>query len=75
MVVVPLEIPVTTPADDTVPIEGTELYQIPPERLLLKVMLLPTHTLVGPVIVPAVADNITLTTLKATVVPQALVTE
>ncbi len=42
--------PLTTPVDDTVPITGLLLLQVPPGVALLNVVVCPTHTLVPPVI-------------------------
>ena len=51
IVSIPGDIPITMPdAEPTVAIAGLLLLHVPPPGELLKVMVLPTHTEVGPVI-------------------------
>ena len=49
--------------------------QVPPETVSERVMPEPTHTLPGPVIVPASGNGFTVTLAVAEVVPQPVVTE
>ena len=70
----PAETPVTTPVELTVAIAGLLLLQVPPTVVSISVMVLPVHTLVGPVIVPADTTLITVTSAVAEALPQLLVT-
>ena len=67
--------PVTSPVDEfTVAIAVLLLVQAPPPTVLLKVVVAAGHTEVVPLIVPALTEELTVTILVATAVPQAFVT-
>ena len=75
MVVVPAEIPVTTPLEETVPTAVLVLVHVPPPvPLAVSVVVAPTHTVAVPLIVPGVANGFTVTTCVAATEPQLLVT-
>jgi hypothetical protein len=72
----PDAIPVTTPELFTVASEVNTLLHVPPEVVSVRVILEPTHTEFGPVIVPALVGVLpTVIVLVAFVVPQTLVFE
>jgi hypothetical protein len=75
MVVLPTNIPDTTPAPLIVAIDVLLLLQTPPGAPSVNVVVEPTHTLVAPTIVPATGKGLTVIGSVATAVPQALVTE
>jgi len=62
--VTPGEIPVTTPVPVIVPIPGEPDVQVPPDGDPVRVMLLPTHTVEGPVIGKGIGLTVTGTTAK-----------
>lgn len=75
MVVFPGAIPVTIPV--FVPIVATALallLQVPPDTLLLRLIVDPIHTEVAPLIVPAFGTGFTVTVADAVADPQMLVT-
>ena len=75
MVVVPAAIPVTTPPDETVPTAVLVLVNVPPPvPLAVSVVVAPTHTVAVPLMVPGVANGLTVTTCVAATDPQPLVT-
>jgi hypothetical protein len=74
MVTLPVVMPVTTPVLLTEAMVLLLLIHDPPVVVLLRVMELPVHTVVGPVMVPAEAGVPTLTMWAAESVPQLLVT-
>jgi hypothetical protein len=66
MVVVPEEIPVTTPPVETVPTAVLVLVHVPPAvPLALSVVVVPTQTVAVPLMVPGVASGLTVTTCVA----------
>jgi len=71
----PAPTPVTTPVEPTVASEVLALLQVPPVVASPRVMVAPTHTVVGPVTVPAVGSGLTVMVRVATTVPHVLVTE
>lgn len=71
---VPAATPDTTPVVPTVATEPLLLLQAPPETELLNVIVLPTQTEVGPVIVPGSVDGLTVTFTVALVLPHPFVT-
>jgi hypothetical protein len=73
MVVVPADTPVTIPEDVTVATAGTVLLQIPPVAVVVREMVLPTHTEPGPVIAPATGTGSIVTILVAYTVPHIFV--
>ena len=58
----------------TVAIELLLLVQVPPVMVLVSGTVLPTHTVLGPLMVPAVALVFTVTLVVAVAVPQLLLT-
>jgi hypothetical protein len=50
------------------------LLQVPPEVVSVKVMVLPTQTVEGPVMVPAPVPGVTVMVVLVAAVPQLLVT-
>ncbi len=73
MVVVPADIPATTPPD-IVPTAVFVLLHIPLPAASLKGVLAPTQTKLVPDILPAAGDEFTVTTLVAATTPQLLLT-
>ena len=73
MVVVPAATPVTTPPD-TVPTAVFVLLHAPLPTASVNVVVVPTHTVAVPVIVPALGDELTVKTVVAAMVPQPEVT-
>ena len=70
----PCDTPVTSPIALTVA-EGEELSHVPPVvPLVVNKMDEPTHTVVGPLIVPALEEAFTDTAKEAEAAPQILVT-
>ena len=64
MVLLPVATPVTTPVvPSMVALAGTELLQVPPVAVVLRVTVLPTHTLVPPVIAGIAAFTVTCFTV------------
>lgn len=59
IVVVPELIPVTTPDAFTVALAGVELLHVPPGTPLESVMVLPGHTLPGPVMAVGTGSTVT----------------
>ena len=74
MVVVPAVAPVTDPVLVTKAMEGTLLVQPMPPAPSVNDVDEPTHTDATPVMVPALGDGFTVTTLVALALPQLLVT-
>ena len=74
IVAVPALIPETFPEELTDAMEGELLLHEPPGISLLKLIKLPTHTVVGPVIVPADGDGFTVIPADVLAVPQPVVT-
>lgn len=74
MVAVPLLTPVTIPVAPTVATELLPLLHEPPPVASASVIVDPTHTLPGPVIVPAPEIVPIVTTLVVEAVPQVFVT-
>ena len=66
--------PVTAPPDETTALPLL-LLQDPPEVKSDKVTKDPAHTAEGPIIVPAVADELTVIVVAATALPQLRLTE
>jgi hypothetical protein len=72
MLVAPVVMPKTTPV--MLFTEATAVLpevQVPPVTVLVRVMVLPVHTVVGPLMVPAVAVVFTVTVAVAVSLPQA----
>ncbi len=61
MSTVPATTPVTTPVLPTVAIATSDDDHVPPVVVLLRVIVLPTHTIDAPVIVPAEDNGLTVT--------------
>jgi hypothetical protein len=75
MIKVPPVIAVTTPDESTVAIDGLPLLQTPPVTALVRVLLLPTHTVLVPPIAGGVAGALfTVIDVTAAFMPQALPT-
>jgi hypothetical protein len=74
MVTEPTDTPVTTPAVLTVAREASLLLQVPPVPVVVKLIVVPVHTVLGPLIVPALGMGNTVIGLVLRAVPQALVT-
>jgi len=74
-VAVPTPIPVTEPVADTVATLTGRHDHAPPEAELESEILLPMHTVEGPVIVPGTGSGLIVIVLVAFTVPQTLVTE
>ena len=73
MVVVPTDMPVTTPPD-TVPTAVLLLLHTPLPVASVKLVVAPAHKVGVPVIVPALGIGLTVTIVVALVLPQLLVT-
>ena len=69
----PVDTPVTTPVPVTVAFALPALHT-PPVAASVKLMVEPPHTVVGPLIVPALGAGLTVMSTEALPVPQALVT-
>ena len=70
--VAPVAMPKTTPVVGLT--EATAVLpevQVPPVTVLVRVMVLPVHTVIGPLMVPAVAVVFTVTVAVAVSLPQA----
>jgi len=52
MIAVPLKIPVTTPDVSTAAMVALLLLHVPPEVAVANVIVVPEHTVVGPLIAP-----------------------
>lgn len=74
MVSIPAVIPPTTPVLSASALPLVAL-QVPPVAVVERVIPEPTHTLPGPLMVPASGNGLTVTLAVAAVVPQAVVTE
>ncbi len=76
MVTVPGATPVTTPVLPTVAIDVLDELHVPPVTLSTKVIVAPTYTEEGPVIVLAVAvgTTVTLTLSTQLLIPLLIVT-
>lgn len=74
MVSRPAESPPTTPVESTVAWVLVALH-VPPVPVVVSVMPEPTHTLPGPVMVPASGSGFTVILVVAATVPQPVVTE
>ena len=74
IVAVPVDTPVTRPVASTAALAGVDEVHTPPLTALLNKVVAPTHTVAVPVTVPALGSRLTVTTLVAEAVPQALVT-
>jgi hypothetical protein len=71
MVVLPAEIPVTTPVLASIVAAAVEpLLHVPPATLLLSIIVDPAHTEDGPLIVPAFASAFTVNATDAVFDPQ-----
>jgi hypothetical protein len=66
--------PINVPEPVTVATAALLLLHTPPETLSVNVLVAPTHIGEVPVIVPALAEGLTVTTNVAFCVPQLLVT-
>jgi len=66
--------PVTTPVLPTVAMPVEPEVQTPPPIASLSVVVAPAQTVAVPVIVPALADELTVTTVVALALPQPFVT-
>lgn len=76
MVVLPAATPVTLPVTgSTVATAVVLLVQLPPETLLLNIILDPIHTDEAPLMVPALATGLTVMVAEAVAEPQIFVTE
>ncbi len=74
MVEVPADTPVTTPViEPMVATAGVLLLQVPPVVVFERVVVAPIHVVSVPVIGDEIAE-LTVTTLVATALPQALLT-
>lgn len=73
MVVVPAVMPVTCPEEAMEPTAGLLLLQTPPGEDSESVMIEPTHTLLGPEMVPESGMVLMVTTNVARSLPQLLV--
>ena len=69
MVTTPPLTPPTTPVEPTVAIPGLLLVHTPPGVASASGIVVPVQTSVGPVIVPALADKLTVTTTEVAHVP------
>ncbi len=74
MVAVPAATPLTIPVLPTEATPAAELLHAPPVVALLSVVVLPAHTLAVPVILPALGNALTVTTLVVLALPQLLLT-
>ena len=74
MVVVPAEMPVTSPDPSTVATLDELLVHVPPEAVSDKVIADDWQTVVKPEIIPGAANGFTVTVRRAAAVPHALVT-
>ncbi len=74
MVAVPADMPVTTPDELTVALLVLPLLQVPPDTVLLSVVVADTQTVPLPAIAPASGDGFTVNTRVVTTVPQLLET-
>ena len=75
MLAVPVVMPVTSPVLSTVAIAVLLLVQVPAPKLPAsdRVVMLPAHTVIEPLIVPASGNGLTVTVAKVLAVPQLLV--
>ena len=64
--------PVTTPVLLTVASDGLPELQVPPVAVSARVMVAPTHTVVGPVMVPAVEELLMVMVYAAVSAEQGL---
>ena len=74
ILVVPAEMPVTTPNASTVPLAGFTLLHTPPAAASERVVVAPTQTVNVPSTAVAFGNGLTVTILVAVAVPQLLVT-
>lgn len=74
IVVVPVSMPVTTPAEVIVATEVLLLLQLPPDTVAPSVVVVPTHAVVTPVMLPASVDGKTVKESVTTVIPHVPVT-
>jgi hypothetical protein len=70
----PAVAPTYTPADDILPNVANAWPQVPPVAVSVKVILLPAHTVAGPLIAPAAGSGFTVTAFTAIAIPHTLVT-
>lgn len=70
MLAEPTVTPVTTPELFTDATDGLLLLQVPPDTVFDNVIVLATHTVVGPVIAPAVGVLFTVTNMLDDALPQ-----
>jgi hypothetical protein len=70
---VPVATPVTIPVEPAVATEVAEELHVPPVAASLKAVVAPVHTVAVPVMAPADAGMLTVTTLVALLLPQPLV--
>lgn len=72
----PTPTPVTVPVfEPMVATASVLLVHVPPETLLLRLIVEPTHTEEAPLIVPALGTGFTVTVAEAVAEPQILETE
>ena len=71
---VPARMPLTSPAEPTVAMVVPDDDHVPPDTASVNANVLPAHTVLPPVMVPATGDGFTVTDLVAVAVPQLLVT-
>ena len=74
MVAEPADIPINKPVLVTVATAALLLLHTPPETDSVSALVAPTHIVVVPVIAPALADGLTVSTCVAATVPQLFVT-
>ena len=74
IVAVPVAIPVTVPVALIDAMAALLLLQVPPVVASVRVVFAPVHTVVAPLMVPALGAGLTVITLVAVAVPQLLVT-
>lgn len=74
MVVVPAAIPVTVPVALTVAMAALLLVHVPPAVESLRVVVLPAHTVVAPVMAATVGAPLTVTVAVRLIAPQLVVT-
>ncbi len=74
MLAVPADTPVTTPRAFTVATAASALLHVPPPIVSENNVVAAWHTVPVPVMVPASAGGLTVTTVVAAAAPQPLVT-
>jgi len=73
-VVTPVARPLTVPVVFTLATEVLVLLQVPPLPVVVSIMLEPTQTMEGPVMVPAVLAGLTVSVAALPAAPQLLLT-